>query len=259
MVVYKTDETKPGFTAIGTRDRPNPSDDGSDLLGRHFLEPELGVCYINGFGPVLHKVISTRAERNQQNLPGSEPTIPTGAYYTLSYRQKLTDVEHISSITEILHWIKNGSILQPPTATELDSIYNLPIPVSPQATARPPHNNPAVITQQFETTQQDMSHDTEILTRPTTSPVPDENDILAQIANEESIPIADALISNNSSIEATRTSTRTKTKRDFLQPKFHEKVYNVRNKSTHTSGKQRVFTKDKTRSIDPDLNGDYWY
>jgi hypothetical protein len=74
----------------------------------------------------------------------------------------------------------------------------------------------------------------------TTSPVPDANEILAQIANEESIPIADTLISNNSLIEATRSSTRTKTKRDFLQPKFHGKVYNVRNKLTHTSGNQRV-------------------
>jgi hypothetical protein len=122
----------------------------------------------------------------------------------------------------------------------------------------PPHDIPAANTQQFETTQQDVSRDTEIPTGSTTSPVPDADEILAQIANEESIPIADTLVSNNSSIKATRTSTRTKTKRDFLQPKFHGKVYNVRNKSTHTSGNQRVFTKDKTKSINPDLNGD-WY
>ncbi len=98
----------------------------------------------------------------------------------------------------------------------------------------------------------------EIPTESTTSPVPDANEILAQIANEESIPIADTLISENSSTEATRTSTRTRTKREFLQPKFHGKVYNVRNKSSHPPGNQRVFTKDKTKSIDPDLNGD-WY
>jgi hypothetical protein len=98
----------------------------------------------------------------------------------------------------------------------------------------------------------------EIPTRSTTSPVPDANEILTQIANEQSIPIADTLASNNSSIEATRSSTRTKTKRDFLQPKFHGKVYNVREKSSHTPGKQRVFTQTKTTSIDPDLNGD-WY
>ena len=116
----------------------------------------------------------------------------------------------------------------------------------------------AANTPHFETTQHDVSLDMEIPTRSTTSPVPDANEILAQIANEESIPIADTLASNNSSIEATRSSTRTKTKRDFWQPKFHVKVYNVRNKSTGTSGNQRVFTKDKTKSIDPDLNGD-WY
>ncbi len=116
-----------------TRDRPNPSDDGSDLLGRHFFEPELGVCYITALGPILHKVISSRAERNQQNLTGSDPTIPTGAHYTLCYRQKRTNAEHVSSITEILHWIKNGPILQPSTATVLDSIHSTP--VLPQATA----------------------------------------------------------------------------------------------------------------------------
>ena len=186
----------------------------------------------------------------------SEPTIPTGAHYTLYYRQKLTDAEHISSITGILYWIKNGPILQPPTATILDPIHN--IPVLPEATAMPPHDIPAANTQQFETTQQHVPRDTEIPTGPTTSPVPDANEILAQIANDESIPIADTLISNNSSIAATTSSTRTKTKRDFLQPKFHGKVYNVQNKSTHTSGNQRLFTKDKTKSIDPDLNGD-WY
>jgi hypothetical protein len=81
----------PNIAYPPTRDRPNPSDDGSDLLGRHFLEPELGVCHITALGPILHKVISTRAERNQQSLPGSEPTIPTGAHYTLCYRQKLTN------------------------------------------------------------------------------------------------------------------------------------------------------------------------
>jgi len=174
----------------------------------------------------------------------------------LYYHQTLTDAEHISSITEILYWIKNGPTLQPPTATILDPIHN--IPVLPEATAMPPHDIPAANTQQFETTQQHVPRDTEIPTGPTTSPVPDAHEILAQIANDESIPIADTLISENSSTEATRTSTRTRTKRDFLQLKFHGKVYNVRNKSSPPPENQRVFTKDKTKSIDPDLNGD-WY
>ncbi len=161
-------------------------------------------------------------------------------------------------MTEILHWIKNRPILQPPTVTHLDSISDLPISVPPQATAMLPHNIPAAITQRYETTQQEMSYDMEIPTGLTISQVPDANEILAQIANEECIPIADTHTSNNSPIAVTRTSTRTKMKRDFLQPKFHGKVYNVRNKSTSTSGKQREFTNDKTKSNDLDLHGD-WY
>ena len=37
-----------------TRDRPAPQKDGSDLLGRYFFEPELGVCCITRLGPVKH-------------------------------------------------------------------------------------------------------------------------------------------------------------------------------------------------------------
>jgi hypothetical protein len=135
----------------------------------------------------------------------------------LFYRQKLTNAEHVSSITEILHWIKIGPILQPPPTATSDSIHDIP-PLS-QATDDIPAANT-----QIETTQQDVTQGTDIPTKPTTPPVPDTNEVLAQIANEDSIPIADTPISENSSIEATRTSTRTRTKRDFLQPKFHGKV-----------------------------------
>ncbi len=88
----------------------------------------------------------------------------------------------------------------------------------------------------------------EIPTGPTTSQVSDENDILAQIANEEHIPIVDTPTPNNNPMSAPGSSTRNKMKRDFLQPKFHGKVYNVQNESTSTSGKQRVFTNDKIES-----------
>ncbi len=62
---------------------------------------------------------------------------------------------------------------------------------------------------------------------------------------------------------APRTSTRNKMKRDFLQPKFHGKVYNVGNKSTSTSGKQKVSTNDKIKvkilSNDPAWPNEHWY
>jgi hypothetical protein len=34
------------------KDRPFPQNDGTDLIGRTFMEPELGVCLIIGAGPV---------------------------------------------------------------------------------------------------------------------------------------------------------------------------------------------------------------
>ena len=55
-----------------TRDRPNPQDNGADLLGRHFVEPEIGVCCITDLGPIIHKAIDTRADRNQQMRLGAE-------------------------------------------------------------------------------------------------------------------------------------------------------------------------------------------
>ena len=45
-----------------TKARPNPRDNGTDLVGRHFVEPDLGVCVILGPGPVMTKRLSTRAQ-----------------------------------------------------------------------------------------------------------------------------------------------------------------------------------------------------
>ena len=86
-----------------TRDRPNPQDNGSDLLGRHFVEPEIGVCCVTDLGHIIHKAIDTRADRNQRLRLGTEPPIPAGAHYTLCYCQVLTGAEHISSVTEIIN------------------------------------------------------------------------------------------------------------------------------------------------------------
>jgi hypothetical protein len=45
-----------------SRTRPNPRDDGTDMVGRHFVEPELGVCVIMGPGPVTAMTLPTRAQ-----------------------------------------------------------------------------------------------------------------------------------------------------------------------------------------------------
>ena len=193
-----------------TRDRPNPQDNGADLLGRHFVEPEIGVCCITDLGPIIHKAIDTRADRNQQMRLGAEPPIPAGAHYTLCYRQLLTNAEHISSVTEIINWIKNGPILQPPTLTsEVNGISpNATTPLTTTTLQYVP------ITQQSE----DVRIESIIKSEPSL-PHPDEMEseiIIEEISHEQSA--------------TTRTSNRNRTKRDFLQPKFHGKVYTVKEK-----------------------------
>ncbi len=73
-----------------TRNRADPQKDGSDLLGRHFVEPELGVCCITALGSIARKHANTRAERDQHHMPGAEPQIPPVLHYTLNYQQLLT-------------------------------------------------------------------------------------------------------------------------------------------------------------------------
>ncbi len=45
-----------------TKDRPHPKDDGTDLIGRYFVESELGVCVIIGSGPITTKKMDSRAQ-----------------------------------------------------------------------------------------------------------------------------------------------------------------------------------------------------
>jgi hypothetical protein len=98
-----------------SKDRPTPRDNGSDLIGRAFFEPELGVCIITGLGPVVHNQMSSRGRRQRHRAAG-EPIIATGAHFTLMYKQTTTGEEHYSSLTEILNWIEIGPLLQPPVA-----------------------------------------------------------------------------------------------------------------------------------------------
>ncbi len=55
-----------------TRHRPDPQKDGSDLLGRHFVEPELGVCCITALGPIA----SIGPNRSNGFLPWNAVTAP---------------------------------------------------------------------------------------------------------------------------------------------------------------------------------------
>jgi hypothetical protein len=80
--------------------RPDPQPNGSDLIGRMFVDPEIGVCQITGLGPVTQHPLATRAQVRRQRQDGA-PAIAQGAHYTLMYIQTATGDEHFSSLSEI--------------------------------------------------------------------------------------------------------------------------------------------------------------
>ena len=142
-----------------TTARPNPQANGADLLGRHFLEPELGVCVIIGIGPATVKQMPSRAQRNRtQRTPEGDLTLRLGTHYTLVYRQVDTGEEHYSSIDEILFWIDTGPCLQPPP----DSPY--------------PHDTTATVTTPsfIHASLQYVPHPTQPIARPLPVPTVDQ-------------------------------------------------------------------------------------
>ena len=97
------------------------------------------------------------------------------------------------------------------------------------------------ITQQPTAPQTDVRIESIINSEPS-QPHPDENE--SEIAIEEI---------SNEQLATTRTSNRNRRKRDFLQPKFHGKVYTVR-ENMLTPGKQRVPVNSQIDSHDEN-----WY
>jgi len=95
-----------------TRDRSHPRPDGSDLLGRFFVEPDLGVCCITRLGPITHKQLASRAQRLAMT-PTNKP-ISLGAHHTLYYQCVQTKEEFYSSVDEVSQWIQRGPLLRPP-------------------------------------------------------------------------------------------------------------------------------------------------
>ena len=109
-----------------TRERPEPTANGSDLLGRHFVEPELGVCCVTRIGPVLEKQLPRRAELRAMN---GAKRIALGAHHTLYYVCVTSQEEYYSSVEEIVEWIRDGPILQPPSQPSVpDSCLPITIP-----------------------------------------------------------------------------------------------------------------------------------
>ena len=132
-----------------TKDRPDPKNNGADLIGRVFLEPEIGVCQITGIGPVINHRMPSRAQVQRQRAALLDaPALFQGAHYTLMYTQTSSGEEHFSSVDEILHWISSGPLLQAPSisgAQDTGATITTPayIPATIQYVPLPTHNRPA--------------------------------------------------------------------------------------------------------------------
>ena len=101
--------------------RPNPTADGSDLIGTWFNEPESeGLCQIVGTAEPFLK------QPEVGNRNPSSPLLADGYHYMLKYRNA-AGTTHTTSLTEALDWVTRFPAVAPPAK-----------PIPPPALPPPP-------------------------------------------------------------------------------------------------------------------------
>jgi hypothetical protein len=101
---------------------PNPTSDGSDLLGKSFLDDELGLCTVSSLAdPIL-------LQAGTGNLTPGLRLVP-GYPHALTYFDP-TSATHTSSVPELAHWVCNFPLPVPaPTEPFSDlSVPSAPVP-----------------------------------------------------------------------------------------------------------------------------------
>ncbi len=228
-----------------SRDRQHPTDNGEDLLGRCFFEPNLGVCCITHLGPVLD--------------PEDNATL-----HSLHYRCVETQAECFSSVEQIATWIQDGSLLLPP----VDGSAHIPAAPVSYPTYSPIDKGSNRL--------QDNSDAEKIIRRPGESPFiawtdyngcckPGEYDaeLDAFVEINHARKIHHARTDNretpdpqSSLAPALRRSQRKRKAPDFLKPKFHGKAYFAPT-TVHLARKERVPTMwvylEKERVSQPEI------
>jgi hypothetical protein len=130
------------------RDRPHPQPNGSDLPGRFFLEPDLGVCCIMCLGPLMQKKKRSRALLRAKF--NGDKRIALGAHDTFYYQCVQSKEEFYSLTTKFFQWISTGPLLQPPTVM--------------------PHPNLHITTSAYEQGRESATSSDEPLSLPTDPP-----------------------------------------------------------------------------------------
>ena len=102
--------------------RPHPTSDGSDLLGKSFLDDELGPCTVSSLAdPIL-------LQPGTGNLtPGLR--LAPGYHHALTYFDP-TGATHTSSVSEVAHWVCTSPlpVLAPTAPLSALSVPSAPVP-----------------------------------------------------------------------------------------------------------------------------------
>jgi hypothetical protein len=107
--------------------RPFPTLDGTDLIGRVFNDPDLGLCRVVEVGPP-HRLVPSEG-----NLDPTSPQLQAGWVPTLRCTS-LGGATHTSSITEVAEWVQTlapSDLFPPPLVLS-------PPPYTPPPTLPPP-------------------------------------------------------------------------------------------------------------------------
>jgi hypothetical protein len=142
----------------------------------------------------------------------------------------LTQTEYLSSVTEILNWIQIGPVL-PPNAEDPNVNGTLPI-TTPPATALlyVPMIQPTAVSEAESLP----------LTITNSGPLVNINE---QMSDLNTIPVTNVRSKHDSLASGPglmRKSTRNRTTRDFLKPKFQGKAYHIGKQRVHNYKEQRV-------------------
>ena len=90
--------------------RPHPTADGSDLIGRWFVDPEEGLCHIISTASPFLKLPSV-GNRNP-----SSPILADGYHYMLRYTTP-SGATHSSSLTEVADWVHRFPAVNPSSSS----------------------------------------------------------------------------------------------------------------------------------------------
>jgi hypothetical protein len=96
---FAESDLPPPLPISTTSARSSPTLDGTDLIGRVFNDPDLGLCSVTEVGPRL------RLAPGEGNLNPTGPHLQAGWVPTLRYTS-LGGATHTSSVTEVAEWVQ---------------------------------------------------------------------------------------------------------------------------------------------------------